>query len=111
MARQAVALQQIVPGGLVPAFAAIASTEGVSIPNSGNMFFEIDNGHTAAINVTVNHGGLADGLTVYPLVIAVPAATVKKFGPYTTNFNQPSTNYLTVDVAATTAMSVAAYQL
>lgn len=111
MARQAVALQQIVPGGLLPTLAAIASTEGVSIPNSGNMFFEISNGHTAAINVTVNHGGLADGLTVSGITVSVGAAATKKFGPYTTNFNQPSTNYLTVDVAATTAISIAAYQL
>lgn len=110
MARVALDLQQVVPAGLLQAFTTF-TTEGVSIPNSGNMFFEVSNGDTVTKTITIAHGGKADGLAVASRTATVAATTRKIFGPFSTNYNQPGTNYLTVDTDTTTSCSIAAFQL
>lgn len=110
MARVALDLQQVVPAGLAGVFTTF-TTEGVSIPNSGNMFFEISNGDTVTKTITIAHGGKADGLAVASRTATIATLGRKVFGPFSTNYNQPGTNYLTVDSDTTLSTTIAAFQL
>lgn len=110
MARVAIDLQQVTPAGLVGSFTTF-TTEGVAIPNSGNMFFEVSNGDTVTKTITIQHGGKADGLTVSSRTATVAATAKKTFGPFSTNYNQPGTGVLWVDTDTTTSTSIAAFQI
>lgn len=111
MARTTLTVQNIVPAGLTPAFAA-ANTDGVSVANNGNMFIEIVNGHTSATHTaTIDHPGTVDGLAVANRTVEVPATETRKVGPFTARYNQPGTQYIHVDFDSVTALSVGAFQM
>lgn len=110
MARTILTVQEIVAAGVVPTLAA-ATTDGHSMPNNGNSFMEISNGHTAAHTVTFVHPGTVDGLAVADRTVSVAAGSTAYVGPFSMNYNQSGGYYIQVDYDSTTALSVGVFRL
>lgn len=110
MARTLLTVQEIAVSGTVPALAA-AITDGHSMPNNGNSFMMVSNGHTAAHTVTFVHPGQLDGLAVADRTVSVAAGSTALIGPFSSNYNQPGTNYIHTDYDSTTALSVGVFRL
>jgi len=111
MAVTALAVQQIGRAGITPAFTS-ANTDGHSVLNDGKTFIEVKNGSGAPIVVTIDTPQTVDGLAVAQRTVSVAATTGDQMiGPFTTDYNQPGTEYLLVTFASVTSLTCGAFRV
>lgn len=113
MARQALAVQTIVEGGLNMAMTA-AHADGHKFPNKGKEKIRVLNGSGGSINVTIATGKTVQGLAVADKVVAVPAGETRFIGPFNSDlYNQPSgadAGQVFVDFSAQASVTLAAFR-
>ena len=91
-----------------------ADITGNTFTNTGYEIAEIINGSGASINVTLDAfpaggQGAPDGLVVSDPVVAVPAGTRKKIGPFRKGTFNDAANKVKLTCSAVTTVTVAVY--
>ena len=110
MAVTALAVQQIGRAGVTPAFTA-ANADGHTILNDGKTFLEVKNAGSE-ITVTIDTPQTVDGLAVTQRTVVVAATTGDKMiGPFTTDYNQPGTEYILVTFTGVTSVTCGAFRV
>lgn len=109
MPRTALAVQQIVRGGLAPVYGA-ANAAGHSYPNSGREFVHVKTIGTPC-NVTIITPGTVDGQAVADRVVALLANSEAMIGPFPPDaYNQPTGDGVYLDFSAVTAVTIGAFR-
>lgn len=104
--------QQPNAGGLVPTYTSLGSNSGLTFQNTGKEWIEVvTTGTTTTVTQVI--GKLVQGQAVAPKTTVVVATTPApvKFGPYPSDYNQPSTNTVELDFSANTGVSVALFRM
>lgn len=106
------AAQIPVPAGLVPTYTSLGSNSGLTFQNTGREWIEVVTTGTAT-TVTEKIGRLVQGQAVVAPTTNVVATTPApvKFGPYPSDYNQPSSNVVELDFSANTGVSVALFRM
>lgn len=109
-------VQTVVDAGIVPALAAVSSSDTFADDGAGRTFMEVSNGAGAPINVTVpaqqtttNIPGVGT-LTVADIVVSVTNGTRKLIGPFTTAYRN-SSGLVTVNYSSVTTITAGAFKV
>ena len=105
-------VQQPSAAGLAPAYTSLGSNTGLTFQNTGREWIEVVTTGTAT-TVTQVIGRLIQGQGVTPKTTNVVATTPApvKFGPFPSDYNQPSTNSVELDFSSATGVSVALFRM
>jgi hypothetical protein len=110
-------VQSIVPGGAVPTYGAVASTDKFPDDGKQRTFLHVKNGSGASVNVTISKGALSSrvvpgigSVAIADKVVAVAAGADEMIGPFTDAYRDATGN-VNVAYSATTTVTAAAIQL
>ena len=112
----ALTVQEIVSGGLEPAYTAANSQDTIKADSSQRHFLHVKNGGGGSINVTINAqrtSARVPGVGVVTIsdeVVAVGAGEERMIGPFTEAFMDASGNVV-IDYSGTTSVTAAALKL
>jgi hypothetical protein len=112
----AMTIQNVIPGGLTAAFAAVNSSDTIQTSGDDRVFLHVKNGGGSSINVTITADRSAvnvknvGNLSISNIVKAVAAGAEAIIGPFSAAY-VASDNKVTVGYSATTSVTAAALKL
>lgn len=115
MPRTALAIQDVVIGGLNPVFTA-ANVDGHSVPATGRHFVYVKNAGASPITVTVPTPATLAGRAVADDTATVPNASERIIGPFKGNLHGQvaggvDAGLAYIDFSAVTSVTCAAFRL
>ena len=84
-----------------------AAGGGDVFPNDGGKELYINNASGSSINLTITPGGTPGGLTLSPIVIAIPTGTIKLIGYFPPGYFNNASGQVALTYSAVTSVTVA----
>jgi hypothetical protein len=102
-------VQSIVAAGIVPSYAAAASSD--KFANNGRTYLHVKNGGGAPITVTIVTQYTAGGLALADQAVSVANGAEKVIGPFPTDLYNDANGETTVTYSATTSVTAGAFSI
>ena len=109
MARETLAVQEVVRGGLTAGYTAMEAS-GVAFANEGRSILHVKN-LTGGATLTVVTPNTVDGLAIADRTVTIPANTETFVGPFQPGVYNQSTDVVYVDVTTAGSVSIAAIRV
>jgi hypothetical protein len=111
MPRTALTLQEIVPAGLAPSYAAGDAANGHSASAGYDVFLHVKNVGGGSCTVTLNSTARIGGVALANQTVVVPATTGDKMIPLRPDLYAQSDGLAYVDLSTATGVTVAVIRL
>lgn len=110
MARTALTVGQMVPGGLDMSPTA-ANVDGHSFVNDGNTFLYIKNADVSPVTITIQTPAQVGGLDIAEVSDALAASGEALYGPFPTHIFNQADGTVNVDFSGVTSLTILAVKL